>query len=247
MIYLRMNNIRHALTLAAMVTLLSAPAGCARTVEYSSGTGFYVHRDGYVLTSYHVIQKCKSYRLYDAAKSIEASLQHVDKDHDLALLKASSPASYSARFIDSVDRQEPGDRLTIIGYPDITWKTRRPVMRSAELIALKGPQGEGHLLQFSDAVSRGNSGGPLLNRFGNVVGVIMAKTTVTRRNALTHEVDTIRHADVAVRADRIIEFLDDAGVQTSAANVPVVLSDNVMLTHAEKFIVNVRCVVGTSK
>ena len=80
-----------ALTLLALPThAQTAPPG-ARIVHFSSGTGFFVNTDGYVLTNHHVVQNCRDVRLEGAVSGARARVLATDAQNDLALLKTETP------------------------------------------------------------------------------------------------------------------------------------------------------------
>jgi len=218
--------------LAAFIACLSVPAYAETPImHFHSGTGFFVSREGYVLTNAHVVKECEKYALYGAGKTMHATLIDVDKEHDLALLKTNQQPTAIGQFEEGA---QIGDALTVTGYPDDAWKNKKPVTRTARLQSLKGPEGEATLLQFSDVIAQGNSGGPLLNQRGNVAGVITARSTLTKMDADTEEVLSVRYAGVAVKPEVAMAFLKKMGVKPAVANPASV-------THTRNFIVNVRC------
>ena len=81
------------------------------------------------------------------------------------------------------------DPVVIIGYPGESWRGHDPIVRSSTIIDMKGPTGEEKWVQFNDSAEQGNSGGPLLDSAGNVVGVVVAKSElrIIKRENLSRE------------------------------------------------------------
>ena len=219
-------------------------AACAdngRVIHYSTGTGFFINREGYVLTNHHVIAKCKQYSVYGKNATLQAQLVAKDEEHDLAVLKTSMQAEGFATFRAPDTPIYNWDSVLVIGYPGMSWQKRKPVVEQAQFIAPKGPRGEDWLIQFSDSVLQGNSGGPLLDEAGNVIGVIQAKSTTRRVNNMTHEMDEVQRADLAISLATAVHFLDESHVPYHRARFNVHLAKAHIENRAEEFVVNIRC------
>src|SRR5689334_1596220 len=98
-----------------LLSLFSVPAPAQSQDSYFSiGTGFFVDSKGYVLSSSHVIDKCRKYAVYGADSIMQATLVARDAEHDLVLLKASFPADAIARFNADFALVRVGDPLITI-------------------------------------------------------------------------------------------------------------------------------------
>lgn len=231
-------------TLLCVLLCNLSVAACAQTgrmIQYSTGTGFFINREGYILTNYHVIEKCQQYSVYAKTAALQAEHIASDKKHDLALLKTTLSNQKFAYFSAPTTPLYDWDSLMVIGYPGTSWEHRKPVVEAAQFIASKGPRGEDWLIQFSDSVAKGNSGGPLLDEAGNVIGVIQAKSTTSRMNKNTHEMQEIQRADIAINLPTVLKFLDDAQATYSLATSSIPLNTTRIEKRAEEFIVNIRC------
>lgn len=140
----------------------------------SSGSGVFVSKDGYVLTNNHVIDGAESYSVVLANGSeIAAKLIGADPYSDLAVLKVDDSPPAVARF-GSSDLLKPGETVIAIGSPLGDFKNTV----TAGVISAVGRSldtGNGFLLenmiQTDAAINQGNSGGPLVNLAGEVIGV----------------------------------------------------------------------------
>lgn len=146
-----------------------------------SGSGFAL-KDGYVVTNFHVVDGAKSIRIKgikgNLDKSYEATIIGTDKANDLALLKISDtgftgfgaiPYSILSSTVDV------GEDIFVLGYP-LTATMGDEIKLTTGIISSKtGYQGDVSLYQISAPIQPGNSGGPLFNKKGNVVGIVSAK------------------------------------------------------------------------
>jgi S1-C subfamily serine protease len=146
-----------------------------RQQEQSLGSGFVVDKAGHIVTNYHVIQGAKQVRVsFSNGASMKATVQGTDPSSDLAVLKidASSRALTPLPLGDS-DEMEVGDPVVAIGNPFGLDRTVTAGIVSAIQRAITAPNGStiDHVIQTDAAINHGNSGGPLLNRRGEVIGV----------------------------------------------------------------------------
>jgi serine protease Do len=150
----------------------SGASGAARGGERQGmGSGFIISEDGYVLTNAHVVADFDSVsvRLADAKREFKATVVGVDKRSDVALLKVEAGGLPAAR-IGSSSRLEPGDWVAAIGSPFGFANTI-----TAGIVSGKGRSLPDEMyvpfIQTDVALNPGNSGGPLLNLQGEVVGM----------------------------------------------------------------------------
>jgi S1-C subfamily serine protease len=146
-----------------------------RQQEQSLGSGFVVDKAGHIVTNYHVIQGAKKVRVsFSNGASMKATVEGTDPSSDLAVLKidASSRALTPLPLGDS-DAIEVGDPVVAIGNPFGLDRTVTAGIVSAIQRAITAPNGYtiDHVIQTDAAINHGNSGGPLLDRRGEVIGV----------------------------------------------------------------------------
>ncbi len=144
---------------------------------YNWGTGIVASEDGYILTNTHVIEGCNSVLVgINGGKSYEARLVGFDEDSDIAILKIKAkgltPASFAPTNTVSV-----GDTAIAIGNP--LGENYCLTMTDGIVSALdRSVNYEGktmRLIQTSTAINEGNSGGPLINDRGQVIGITNMK------------------------------------------------------------------------
>ena len=145
----------------------------------SVGTGVIFSQDGYLITNYHVVeggQECTV--ALDSGRSYEAKYVAGDADSDLAVLKVEGQDLPAAVFGDS-DLLTVGDKVYAIGNP-LGVELRGTLTDGIVSAIDRDVEVEGHtmtLLQTNAALNSGNSGGPLINQYGQVVGINTIKMT----------------------------------------------------------------------
>ena len=146
-----------------------------------SGTGFAL-KDGYIVTNYHVIEGANSISIQGVNGNFNiqynTSIVGTDKINDLALLKVTDPTFKGFGIIPysiSSAISEVGEEIFVLGYP-LTSTMGDEIKLTTGIISSKtGFQGDIALYQISAPIQPGNSGGPLFDKNGNVIGIVSAK------------------------------------------------------------------------
>lgn len=206
-------------------------------IQYSSGTGFFVNQEGYLLTNAHVVQNCKTIAVKNQSFSAGATMIDSDNGNDIALLKADRIPPSAAWFRSARIPLAEGDRVVLIGYPG----TQGLTTKESRFISSTGPQGETKWLQFSNTASKGNSGGPLLDNSGQVIGMVTAKTKLFRYDPNRGRAEQLSDHDVAIRPAIIQSLLDDNRVGFHESNQDAIYAAHRVEDRARDFVVNVRC------
>lgn len=138
----------------------------------SLGTGFVISADGYVLTNHHVIDGADEVVLRFAdRRELEAKVVGSDAESDVALLKVDATGLASVKLGDS-DALKPGQWVVAIGSPfGFDHSVTAGVVSATGRTSRMTGQQYVPFIQTDVAINRGNSGGPLLNTAGEVVGI----------------------------------------------------------------------------
>jgi hypothetical protein len=138
-----------------------------------TGSSFQINSDGYLITNDHVIDKCVSVKVSNGSINTYAKVLARDRVNDLALLLASehddsffSLSLHSAKLMDSI---------TVAGYPFGTELSSSVKVTRGIVSSISGMRNNYSQFQIDAAVQPGNSGGPVVNESGNVIGVTVAK------------------------------------------------------------------------
>lgn len=142
--------------------------------ETMSGTGIFVSTQGHLLTNDHVVGSCKSILVRTiGGANVPALLVGRDKVNDLALLKTQRPVKNIASF-----RKQPaviGEKAYAFGFPLTGLLSSEGNASEGLVSALAGIEDDSRLLQMSTPVQPGNSGGPLYDSRGAVIGIVVSK------------------------------------------------------------------------
>jgi serine protease Do len=133
------------------------------------GSGFIVRKNGYVVTNYHVIEGSNSVFIYLASGEIfSASVIASDQMRDVSVLKINSARTdFPTATLGSSSSTQVGEEVIAIGYPYVaTW----PVFTKG-IVSAKPYMDGFNWLQIDAALNHGNSGGPLVNFRGEVIGI----------------------------------------------------------------------------
>jgi serine protease Do len=208
----------------------------------ASGTGFFVSKYGHIVTNEHVVHGCNTVMIRGAVPQTEARVLHTDPEIDLALLRTEStpPDVASVRAYGNAIGE--GDRVLLVGYPEEHGQTGVYKIVESTVTGEKGPTGQAKWLQFADSARQGNSGGPLLDRSGNVVGVIVGKSELRRVNRTTQTEEVVQKSDIAVSLPYLQEFLEDQNVDYWRMYSGLYNATNFIEQHAKDYIVNIHCV-----
>ncbi len=141
-------------------------------VPAASGTGFFVSMQGDIITNHHVIEGCDAIKVSYGGKEIKANTLAVDKMNDLAIIKS----NINPKSVYSVANQDAGllEDVIIAGYP-LGKKVSAAIKTSKGSVTALAGYGDNYSeFQTDAALNQGNSGGPIMNQKGNVVGVAVA-------------------------------------------------------------------------
>jgi len=200
---------------AAPAARPAAPA--AKRKADGSGTGFFVNNTD-IVTAAHVIEGCRTLTLQDGTP---LSPLHKDVVLDLAVLTSPGRSDHWLLLSTEVDARL-GEQVVAVGYPYLGTLSQGLTVTGGNVSALQDINGGQDRIMISAPVQPGNSGGPLLNAGGAVIGVV-----VSRVNDLTilKETGTLpQNMNFAVRNRTLTEFLGRAQVmfpQEAGAGTPI--------------------------
>ena len=151
----------------------------------SSGSGFILSSDGYILTNYHVVQNASAVEVTTYSGNVfQAQVIGGDPDYDIAVLKVDASGLQSAA-LGSSDTLRVGDWVLAIGNPlgELTFSMSGGMVSSVNR-AINVSGTPFHMIQTDASINPGNSGGPLLNTSGEVVGIVSAKYSSSNGRAV---------------------------------------------------------------
>ncbi|XP_020349759.1 serine protease HTRA1A [Oncorhynchus kisutch] len=205
------NSLRHKYNFIADVVERIAPAVVhielyrkmaysKREVAVASGSGFVVSEDGQIVTNAHVV--ANKHRVKVELKSgatYDAKIKDVDEKSDIALLKIDSPIKLPVLMLGLSSDLRPGEFVVAIGSPfslqnTVTTGIVSTTQRGGKELGLRNSEME--YIQTDAIINYGNSGGPLVNLDGEVIGINTLKVTAG--------------ISFAIPSDKIREFLTES-------------------------------------
>ena len=201
-----------------------------------SGTGFIVSRVGHILTNHHVIEGCTRLRI--AQSKIAVNVLSSDKNNDLAILKSEIQSDKFAVFREGRGVRA-GDDVVAFGFPLNGILSTSGNVAVGVVSALTGMNNDSSRIQISAPVQPGNSGGPLLDRNGNVVGVIVSKLNAIKMAQANGDIP--QNVNFAVSEPVARGFLDANDVPYETATLVKSLETSEIADQARKYTVLIEC------
>jgi len=200
---------------ATAATPAPATPKAARTVG-KTGTGFVISPGGHIITNHHVVDGCTGDIHGNLSGEPVTTLRVVSSDeaNDLALLQG--PAASFKEFAKIRDRAiRSGDSVVAIGYPYHGLLTSDFTVTTGIVSSLSGLLNDARFLQISAAVQPGNSGGPLIDTSGQIVGMVAAKINALKFVRATGNIP--ENINFAIKTGAIRDFLDNSVVPYQTA------------------------------
>ena len=138
----------------------------------ASGSGFFVSRTGHIITNFHVIEGCDKVKVSFKGDNINAKVLAIDKINDLAILK--SEINPDQIFTVAKEDADLLENIIIAGFPLGKSVSSSIKTSKGSITSLSGFGDNFSEFQTDAALNQGNSGGPILNQKGNIVGVAVA-------------------------------------------------------------------------
>ena len=196
----------------------------------STGSGFRITR-GVVVTNHHVIDSCSRLHVNGIASQVRGS----DARSDLALLNvALAGPSTSLR----AQRAAIGESVAVAGYP-LRGLLSGFNMTTGNLSSLSGVGGDTRLVQITAPVQPGNSGGPLLDSAGNLMGVVVSKLDAIKTAKITGDIP--QNVNFAINANVLRSFLDSYSVNYETGSSERAIATTAIAEKAKGFTVLVEC------
>ncbi len=190
------------------------PAAGARPT--SSGTGFVV-AEGRVLTNNHVVAECGRLVARNTAQvRVPARVLATDPARDLAVLSVPNTVGPALSFREAPPVRR-GETVVTYGYPLSGLLSSGPTLTAGDLSALAGLRDKPTQYQITAPVNPGNSGGPLLDSQGLVIGVVVSKLNAMRTAEMTGG-DIPQNVNFAVKGLEALAFLRANNVQPRAVS-----------------------------
>lgn len=203
-----------------------------------TGTGFFISNDGYILTNSHVIEGSSSISVILNGKPVPATLIDHDESNDIALLKINK--TVDGLPIEIKTKTKQGAEIAVLGYPNIGLQGNEQKATFGYINANSGIQGDTRYFQISSPIQPGNSGSPLVNEKGVVVGI--ASATLNQTAAIKSTGTLAQNVNYAVKIsyalpmliNHRVEYIEPAGQKTLEKTALIEsISNSIVLVVAE--------------
>lgn len=162
------------ITVKDLDTLIDS-AKARRTHLKGTGSGFFITSNGYLLTNHHVIDGMQEVAILYSNKVYKAIIKAQSKDKDIALLKVEG--EFPPVCISDESECRVGEDIFVVGYPKLWLQGLEPKVTKGIISSLTGFQGDADNYQMDAAIQGGNSGGPVADMSGRIVGISVATVT----------------------------------------------------------------------
>lgn len=194
-----------------------APADPANPLTGASGngSGFFIGNEGYFVTNAHVVENASVVELYYDRKLLPARVMHISRASDLALLKVNAAV---AGLPIAEEEMDLGVDVMAVGYPRASVQGIEPKVTKGIISSKRGLQDDDTRYQTDASIQPGNSGGPLADSTGRVVGVIVSTLLGSSKTDVAPQ-----NVNYAVKSTELAAFLRSRKVnfkaQAPAGNV----------------------------
>jgi len=208
-----------AAILAINSSLKKAPeANPDETYRVASGSGFYVSDLGHIITNYHVIDGCKDMKVHADGEVFTAKIIADDRRNDLAILKVSTTPKHALTL--SQESPFPLQEIIVAGYPFGDKVSSTLKFTQGIVSAIAGLGNDYSQIQIDAAIQPGSSGGPILDKHGNVIGVAVAKLSL--KKILKDYGVVPENTNFGVKASAVKNLLEGNGISVKPPNLGVI-------------------------
>jgi uncharacterized membrane protein (UPF0127 family) len=213
--------------------------------DTSSGSGAVIGSQGEILTNAHVVEGCVAITVrFSTGNSEAAVLVARDEKNDLAVIRSKTFISSVAAFRDGAPLRA-GDTVVALGYPLSGLLATNANLSVGNVSALAGLGDDSRYVQISAPVQPGNSGGPLLDDNGHLVGIVTAKLNAVRIAKFTGDIP--QNVNFALKGEVVRTFLDSKGMAYRKAPSDQHLSPADVGDIARPFTVHLQCEAAPSQ
>ncbi len=183
----------------------------------STGTGFYVSSSGDILTNAHVVEGCSAIGIkgHGDAGFRAVRVRAADAKHDLALLTIIMPSSTQPAVLSWRRDTRLGEYIAIFGFPYLGRLASSGTFSRGDIAALAGLNDNEAQFQLSAPIQPGNSGGPVVDERGHVVGVVVGR--LNPMAMVREKGDIPQNVNFAIKPGPALSFMEAHGIAAPSA------------------------------
>ena len=198
-------------------TVSKAPKGDTPSRPSGSGSGVIISKTGIVATAFHVVEGATIIKIKTSDATYKGEVLASDKSNDIAILQIEGgDPSFSAVPIASSGAVKLGQSVFTLGFPNIEVQGFNLKMTKGDISSTSGIRDDPRLFQISVPVQSGNSGGPLFDENGNVVGIVVAK--LNEAFMAKHTGDLPQNVNYAVKSAYLTPLVEEFSEQLPNRN-----------------------------
>ncbi|MBT3550616.1 MAG: trypsin-like peptidase domain-containing protein, partial [Rhodospirillaceae bacterium] len=230
----------------------------ARQAQFSAGSGFFVSKSGHVVTNAHVVKGCQRITVGDNANTqTHAALMSFDRRNDLALLKLGSLDMATVETKSLIKKLgikvvplvshgllrskdvELGESVLVAGFPYGELYGNTIKVTGGMVSAVHGVSDDTAQFQMDAAAQSGNSGGPIYDENGNIVGVVVAQLNKLQVAKTTGSLP--ENVNFGIKASTVRQFLTKSGLPSKWSTKSKKMSTTALAKIAQKQTLMVMC------
>jgi hypothetical protein len=216
-------------------TIPAAPPSNESTAGGQEGSGFFVATN-VLVTNAHVVEGCATVAISVGGVISQGTVAARDAVNDLAAIRTTATAPAIAKLRSG---SRLGEEVSVFGFPLNGLLATGGNFTRGNITATAGLGDDSRFFQISDPVQPGNSGGPLLDESGNVVGVVTAKLNALRLAAVTD--DVAQNINFAIKASAVENFLEANSIAFQEGAAGGVMAAPDVAALAQSFTTIVAC------
>jgi S1-C subfamily serine protease len=186
-----------------------------RIIQARSGSGFATTKEGHILTNHHVIDGCNEVTLFKNGKSYLTTIVTQDPNNDLAILQSDFKPTKVYSLSSEVYLS---DDIFAAGFPFGKKISSAITINKGIISALMGPGDDISIFQIDADINSGNSGGPIVDKRGNAIGIAVAKLNAKRAREVFKLGSTPEGFNFAVNSMMAISLFRSQGIDIPPQN-----------------------------
>ncbi len=198
-----------------------------------TGTGFFINTSN-IVTNHHVVEECRSIEIIRGEYRASAKIVVDDSRNDLAVLKAKTPNDMYLK-LRAGKSIRIGEEVIVLGYPLGKLLGSGIKLTSGDVSSMTGLVDDATMMQMTAPVQPGNSGGALLDKSGNVVGVIRSRLSKTPSGR------SMQNVNLAIKSNILQILLDTKNIEYDVAMSKVKKETADIADEAKTSVVQVVC------
>ncbi len=185
----------------------------------SAGTGWVIE-GGFVVTNHHVVNDSQNITLIlSDSTQLKATVKLKDEYNDIVVLTVDAPHLLPPPIPLSNSSAGLGVEIFTIGFPHPDLMGSKPKLTTGHISATSGMRDDPRMYQISVALQSGNSGGPLLNLYGEAIGIVTAKLNAAKIYETTG--DLTQNVNYAIKIEYLHRLLTNNIYSPTASNQPL--------------------------